>query len=197
MSQDINLACECGSFKAVIHDASQQTGNHAVCYCIDCQAFPRHLGQADRILDKTGGTELYQTQPFQVEILEGKEHLAVLQLAEKGLYRWHTSCCNTPICNTMGTAKFSFVGFMVANMTGSTEAIGPVQFRYKINQALGPVDEASGSLVWFAFRTMRNALGSRINGKWKQTPFFDVASGRSVAKPYKLTEAERDAAYSA
>ncbi len=196
MPQDISLACTCGSFTAVIHGASEKTGNHAICYCTDCQAFIRHLGQTDRVLDEKGGTELYQTQPFQVEIQSGAEHLAVLQLAEKGLYRWYVNCCNTPLCNTLGTPKMSFVGFMVANMKSDTSSIGPIQFRYKKEQALSPVSEPTGSLARFAFRTMRNAALSRINGKWKDTPFFDATTGRSVAKPYRLTEAEREAAYS-
>ncbi|MEM9582705.1 MAG: DUF6151 family protein [Pseudomonadota bacterium] len=197
MSNDIPLSCRCGSFKAVIHDANSKTGNHAICYCVDCQAFARHLGQAGRVMDEKGGTEIYQTQPYQVEILAGAEHLAVLQLAEKGLYRWYTNCCNTPICNTLGTPKFSFAGFLTANMTDNFDATGPVQFRYKREQALAPVAEPSGSLARFAFRTMRRAAMSRITGKWKKTPFFDAATGRSLAKPTRLSEAERSAAYSA
>ena len=192
---DVSLACACGSFQAVIRDASARTGNHAICYCVDCQAFARHLGQGARILDASGGTQIYQAQPYQVSIETGAENLAVLQLAKKGLYRWYASCCNTPLCNTMGSAKFSFVGFMVPNMKPPLDALGPVRFRYKRDQATAPVSEPSGSLLRFAMRTARNAMRSRLNGKWRETPFFDASTGQSAAKPYRLSEAEREKAY--
>ena len=195
MMEDVSLACECGQFRATIHGASPATGNHAVCYCIDCQAFVRHLGKEPRIFDAQSGTEIYQTQSFQVEITAGKDALAVLQMAEKGLYRWYASCCNTPLCNALGSPKFSFAGFMVANMTPPLEALGPISLRYKSDQASGPVSEPSGSLMRLAFRTMRNALRSRLNGKWRETPFFDATTGKSVVKPYRLCEAERERAY--
>lgn len=195
MPQDVTLSCACGSFQAVIHDASGKTGNHAVCYCSDCQAFARHLGQGARVMDEIGGTQLYQTQPYKVEIQAGADKLTVLRLAPKGLYRWHTTCCNTPVCNTLGTPKFSFAGFMAANITSGFEALGPVAVRYKPDHALGPVPQPTGSLPRFIFYTLRNVLRSRINGNWKQTPFFDAASGQAVVKPYTLTEAEREAAY--
>lgn len=195
MTNDVTIACECGTFQAAIHGASPENGNHAICYCVDCQAFPRHLGQTDRILDEAGGTDLYQTQPHRVHIRAGADKLAVLRLGPKGLYRWHTTCCNTPICTTMGSPKFSFAGFLTANVTSGLESLGPVQFRYKPDHALKPVTEPSGSLAKFAFRTMRSALACRINGKWKETPFFDVQTSKAVSKPYTLTEAEREAAY--
>ena len=195
MSTDVTLACACGSFKAVVHNASPRTGNHAVCYCHDCQAFARHLEQSDRVLDTKGGTELYQTQPFQVEFLEGQAHLAVLQLAKKGLYRWYTTCCSTPLCNTMGSPKFSFVGFMAANISEGQDALGPVSTRYKPEQATAPVTEPKGSMARFAFFTIRNMIRARITGAWKQTPFFNCETGRSIVKPYVLSTAERERAY--
>ena len=192
---DVSLSCLCGTFQATIQDASPRTGNHAICYCVDCQAFARHLGQGVRILDAAGGTQLYQTQPCQVRIDAGAEQLAVLQMAEGGPYRWYAGCCDTPLCNTLRRAKVPFVGFMVPNMTPPLDVLGPVRFRYKSDQATGPVSEPSGSLVWFALRTMRNVLRSRLNGTWRETPFFDVSTGKSVAKPYQLSEAERAKAY--
>ena len=195
MSTDISIACACGSFSARVHGVSPDRGNHAICYCVDCQAFVRHLGQEARILDPEGGTQIYQTQPYRVEITSGADQLALLQLAEKGLYRWYTRCCNTPLCNTMGTAKFSFVGFMVANIAPPLDALGPVRFRYKREQATAPVAAPSGSLLRFAFRTVRKTVRLRLNGKWRETPFFDVSTGKSVVKPVQLTQAEREKAY--
>jgi len=193
MAQDISLRCSCGQFQAVIHAPGAATDNHGICYCTDCQAFPRHLGQAARCLDVAGGTAIYQTQPSKVQITSAAENLAVLRLAPKGLYRWHTSCCNTPICNTMGSPKLSFVGFLTCNFEGT--ALPPIAFRYKKEHALQPVDGPSGSLAAFAFKTAKNMLVARVTGRWKHTPFFEAKTGRAVVAPYTLSEAERQAAY--
>ena len=195
MAQDISLRCTCGQFRAVIHAPGPATDNHGICYCTDCQAFPRHLGQAARCLDAAGGTAIYQTQPSKVKITSGAEHLSVLRLAPKGLYRWHTSCCDTPICNTMGSPKLSFVGFLTCNFDDTT--LPPIAFRYKKDQALQPVDAPSGSLAAFAFKTAKNMLRARVTGRWKNTPFFEPQTGRAVVPPYTLSEAERQAAYTA
>ncbi|MEM6595892.1 MAG: DUF6151 family protein [Pseudomonadota bacterium] len=197
MSDTISISCKCGAFTAVLHHDRPERCNHAVCYCVDCQAAARHLGEWDRITDEKGGTEIYQTVPEKLEIMEGADHLAVMQLAPKGLYRWHTSCCGTSLGNTLGGPKFSFVGLIVANMEPPLEALGPVQFRYKPEQALAPVSEPKGNLAYFAFRTLRNALRARLTGAWRKTPFFDVKTGLAASKPVVLSEAERAAAYKA
>lgn len=145
-------------------------------------------------MDNAGGTEVYQTQPYQVEITSGLDKLAVLQLAKKGLYRWHTTCCNTPICNTMGTPKVSFMGFMVENMTAGQDALGPILLKYKTEQATASVPLPHGSVAKLVLRSVRNILRSRLNGRWKQNPLFGE-DGRPLVKPYVLSEAERVAAY--
>lgn len=193
MADAISLACSCGRFQAKIHDPGPSTDNHGICYCVDCQAFPRHLGQAERCLDASGGTDIYQTQPSKVEITAGTEHLAVLRLLPKGLHRWHTTCCGTPICNTMGSPKLSFVGFLTCNFAPGD--LLPIAFRYKKEQALAPVEGPSGSVAAFAFKTVKTMLGARLSGTWKQTPFFDPVSGRAVVAPYTLSETEREKAY--
>ena len=163
MATDIPISCACGQFQAVVKDANSRTGNHGICYCIDCQAFARHLGQMERVCDAKGGTELYQTQPRQVKILAGQDKLAALQLAPKGLYRWYASCCNSPIGNTIGNPRLSFVGLVVANMHPPEGALGPIAFRYKSSQALSEVSEPQGSTLAFAAKTIRNMLGARLS----------------------------------
>lgn len=193
MSEDIHVSCQCGSFQARLRGADARNGNHGMCYCVDCQAFARHLGQIGVVTDAAGGTEIYQTQPARVEITAGMDKLAVLQLKQKGLYRWHTTCCNTPICNMVGNPKISFAGFLVANIA-APEALGPVRFRYKREHALTPVREPAGSMLGFIARTVRAIAAERISGRWKQTPFFGT-DGRAVVKPRVLSDAEREAAY--
>lgn len=197
MAQDLPLSCACGSFRAVARDVTRSNQMHLVCYCRDCQAAPRHLGQEDRILDPQGGTALLHTQPSRFEILAGAEHLALLRLGPKGALRWYVSCCNTPIATTTTSPKFAFVGIPTANFTvpaiEKAAALGPVTLRYKIDQALSEVNEPKGNAFVFIFKTFRNILKARLSGSWRKTPFFD-AECNPVRPANILTKEERHAA---
>ena len=197
MSEPLQILCKCGAFQAQVDADSLRTGNHGMCYCEDCQAFQRYLGQQGTYLDAQGGTELFQAQSWQIKITQGKENLQIVKLSPKGLYRWHTSCCKTPLFNTVGNPKIAFAGIIAGTIQVQNERLGPINFRYKTEQATAPVTEPKGSMIKFVFRTMRNILGSRISGRWKDTPLFDPDTGRSIVKPYVLSEAERAKAYSA
>lgn len=76
------LSCMCGKVKGAV--AVSAPTNHVVCYCRDCQAFARFLGQ-EAILDRHGGTEIVQTNASKVTLSEGMEHLAAIRLTNKGL----------------------------------------------------------------------------------------------------------------
>lgn len=190
------LQCACGELQLELHGADAQNGTHAICYCTDCQAFARSLGKADW-LDEQGGTDLFQSQPHRVRITSGAERLGVLQLNKKGLYRWYATCCDTPLCNTLGTPKMAFASFLTANMKGDLSRLGPVLFQHKPDHALSPVAPNSGPMWRFALRAMRMMLAERLSGRWKQTPFFDAHTGRSIVRPRILSEDERRAAYRA
>lgn len=110
------------------------TRSHLVCYCCDCRAYAQQLQQADILLDEHGGTELVQTYLSNMQIIQGYQHIVCLPLSEKGIYRWHTSCCNTPIGNTAHLAKLPFVGIPVAFMwfesaTQKSNCLGKLSFR--------------------------------------------------------------------
>lgn len=190
----IEIRCSCGSMQIELAGATARSGTHAMCFCVDCQAFARALGKPE-ILDAQGGTCLYQSQPHRVVIKQGADQLAVLQLKKKGLYRWYAKCCDTPLCNTLGTPKMAFASFLTANMTQGADQIGPILFCNKPDQALGPVDIKSGPMWKFILRAMRAMFAERLSGRWKKTPFFDMATGRSVTRPRVLSEEEREAAY--
>ena len=192
---DLPLRCRCGAFRAVVRGASEDAGSRVVCYCVDCRAFARHLGQEDRCTDSLGGTELYQTAPRRFDIEQDADELAVLRLSEKGLYRWYARCCDTPLCATLGTPKIAFVGILTANMEPPRDSLGPVSFRYKRDQALGRVEAGPGNLLRYGLRTLSRIVRPRLDGSWRRTPFFDAGTGRSVAEPRVLTDQERARAY--
>ena len=197
MGNIISISCECREFTAELTGATAQNGGNAICYCTDCRAFVHHLDKADNYLDEYGGSRLYQTQPHRVKIIKGQDKLAVLQLKDEGLYRWYVSCCDTPIGNSLGTPKFSFFAFLVNNFQNGKNEIGPVHFRYKSEHALKPIIEPSGSLLLYMWRTLFRTTALRLNGKWKDTPFFDYSTGKAITEPRVLNDEERNTAYRA
>lgn len=112
--RDVTFSCDFGSVKGVAHEVSPKSVCHLVCYCKDCRAFARHLGQME-VLEPGGGSPLVQVMPARVEITEGQAHISCLKLAPRGLYRWYAACCNTPIANTVSTPKLPLAGLWRAN----------------------------------------------------------------------------------
>lgn len=63
---------------------------------------------------------------------QAAENLACLRLTDKGLLRWYSTCCQTPIGNTSANWKISFVGqsisidaiFLIAACARNTWARG-------------------------------------------------------------------------
>lgn len=96
----ISLACICGHLEGKLESVDLGKGERFVCLCDDCQAFARYLGQEKKALDPQGGTEIFAVTPSQIKFTKGLENLTCLKLSEKGMLRWYTSCCKTPIANT-------------------------------------------------------------------------------------------------
>jgi len=110
MSTQAELRCRCGEVVGVVSNASSQTVNRVVCYCDDCQAFAQQLGRAD-LLDAQGGSDIVQVAPASLTFVKGQDRIAGLRLTPKGLFRYHTTCCNTPVGNTLSPA-IPFVGIV-------------------------------------------------------------------------------------
>ena len=104
------LQCRCGTIKGWVSDT--ESANRVVCYCRDCQAFARFLGQESATLDAQGGSDVVQTLPKNVTFTQGADALACMRLTEKGMVRWYAGCCKTPIGNTLENYKISFVGLL-------------------------------------------------------------------------------------
>lgn len=191
---DVVVSCKCGTLKGVLHDCSTKTGSHVLCYCKDCQAGARFL-DATHILDEFGGTDIFQTVPSHVEITQGQENLACFRLSPKGLMRWYATCCNTPMFNTLGSPKLSFVGLATAVIEGDEykSLIGPVIAVNSAENAQG----ASGDLKSFGFKSagfhiLKRHIGAKLRRN-RSNPFFDGA-GNPVVIPRILTLEERKAA---
>lgn len=195
MTQDISLTCQCGAFKATLDPAPPARSNHGICYCVDCQAFARHLGQFGVATDEIGGTEVYQTDPSRLQITDGSENLALLRLGPKGLCRWYASCCKTPLFNTVANPKLSFIGIVTTNLQHPVGALGPIRFRYKAEQALGPVEGDKGSMLGFVFHAIKNISWARLSGRWKNNPLYNMDTLEPVVPPVVISKEEKAAAY--
>ena len=190
---NLPLKCRCGAVRGEMQPRRAYT--RATCYCKDCRAYARFLGQPG-VLDEAGGTDVVPTAPATVRLTAGLEHVACMSLSPKGTLRWYAACCRSPIGNTLPTAKMSFVG-LVSTCVETPEApaeaaFGPVRCCVNTEGAIGeakPAPFAVGTLIrWFIVTT----LLARLRGDWRTNPFFDVETDRPIARPTVLSPDERE-----
>ena len=199
MPRDLRLRCSCGALQGTAHGVSAAGGNHAVCYCDDCQAFQRFLGRASDVLDPHGGTDIFQMSAARLSLDAGREHLACMRLSPRGMCRWYAACCNTPIGNTLAAPSIPFVGLISACMARPADdpslqaSLGPIRWRAFRKFARGdaaavPAGETLASAV---LRFLGLGLMWRLRGDGRRTPFFDPQTARPVVEPRVLTLQER------
>lgn len=180
----------CGAVEGVAVGVTPQSGNRVVCCCDDCQRFAEHLNGESDILDEFGGTDIYQTSQSQVTVNSGAEHLRCVRLSEKGLTRWYTDCCKTPIGNTL-SAKVPFVGGIHSFMDidqGRDETLGPVRAYVQIQHARGEPTYPHGAEKFplgITLRIVRKMLMWKLRGMSKPSAFYDE-SGKAQSKPTVL-----------
>ena len=174
MSKQAELRCRCGEVVGEITNASPRTVNRVVCYCDDCQAFAHQLGRAD-LLNAQGGSDIVQVAPASLTFVKGQERIAGVRLTSKGLFRWHTTCCNTPVGNTLSPA-IPFVGILArAFDTGTQRAdqvFGPPTGAIFGKCAIGePPPGSTGPNLPLVLRVIVRVLGWRLMGKAWPDPF--------------------------
>ena len=166
--------CRCGTLKGEV--ARPERGVRAVCYCRDCQAFARELGDPGAVLDELGGTDVVATQSRYVRFTSDTRTLACLSLYPRGLLRWYASCCRTPIGNTPRDWRLPYIGLVHACL-GTVEPLKRswprVQLRVNTKGASG----APPRMPWTQFLPMLAFMprmaAARLSGAYRQTPFFD------------------------
>lgn len=191
------LSCKCGILKGIV--AHPERVNRAICYCRDCQAFAHFLGRADEVLDANGGTDVIQTIPAHLTFTQGQQQLACMRLTEKGLVRWYTRCCNTPIGNTSADFRISFIGLihncLDDNDKSLDDSFGAVRMWSFTKGAKKPVKSRTPTMVAGILRLIGMVFRARITGAYKQTPLFSPDTGVPVAVPKILSSSERAAVY--
>lgn len=192
MSKIIKLECLCGTVKGNIK-VVPGCFFHVHCLCCDCQNYAAYLQNEENILDEHGSSELFQTYPKLMEFTEGKEKLACVQLQDKGIYRWHTTCCNMPLANTMSSPNIPFIGVSVKLMQFSSEQekldkLGPVTLKAFGKHAIGTMPKDAHAKFPISF--MPKIIGFMAKGMFKKmnrpSPFFN--GKEPVAKIKLLTK---------
>ena len=181
------VRCECGKFQAEVTDVRASTGGRAVCYCDDCQSFLHHIGRAE-LLDKNGGTEVIPTFPSSIKITAGREQLRCTRLSPRGLYRFSTACCKTPVANlTLGAPwaglsphlyNFGEAGFVERNF-------GPIKSRIMAKFAYGDIPKEASpkmGLRDIAF-VAPFLLKGFLLGKKSPSPFFEADGKTPIVTP--------------
>lgn len=186
------LACLCQAVQG--HISGSGTASRVLCYCKDCQAFARFLNAGETVLDAQGGTRIVQIASNRVTISQGHEHIALMRLSERGLFRWYTRCCQTPIGNTLPTQALAFIGLIDAFMDKSRLAEDFPQRLAVVHteSALGSPKPHSHGLLSTMWRFAKMVVPARLTGTHTHSPFFDK-QGKPVASPQILTKAQRKA----
>lgn len=196
---DIALQCRCGKVQAVAEKIDPSALNRAVCLCADCQAYAHYLGQTGDVLDQNGGTDIFPVTPRQFKFTKGQDQLRCLRLTEKGMIRWFTNCCRTPIANSMASSKFPFAGVVHTMLDHAnpgrdrTELIGPIRARIFGKQGIGPLPRGTSPTapIMFILKTVKHLLVAYVRGEQQPSPFFSAATGLPTMKPYVLNHQER------
>ncbi len=187
------IRCRCGKLQAAV--ARPELGTRGICYCRDCQAFAHFLGLPEGMLDSMGGTDIVAVRPRDVSFVRGVEYLACVSLTEKGMLRWYSSCCRTPIGNTPRDIRRSHLGLIHTALEGGSRdlsaSFGPVRMRVNRQSARGQPEATPGVLFARAVvRHLGSLLWSRVGGKYKINPFFNATAGTPRVAPRVLTPAE-------
>jgi hypothetical protein len=196
MSTQIELRCRCGAVRGAVSNPSSKNVNRVVCYCEDCQAFAHQLGRAD-LLDAHGGTDIVQLAPASLSFSHGQDKIAGLRLTPKGLLRWHTTCCNTPVGNTL-TPAIPFIGIVAQVFDGGTRAIdeafgrpvGAIFGKYAVGEA---PKGSTGFNLSLMLRAIGKVLGWRLSGKAWPHPFFKRESSETIYPLTVLSHQQREA----
>lgn len=188
---NISLQCTCGTVQGVATNITPENGNRVICCCDDCQSFARFLEREKDILDDFGGTDIFQTSQSQIKICHGNDQLRCIRLKPKGLVRWYTDCCKTPIGNTV-SLSMPFVGvihnFMRHDVQREHDLGQPRAYVQTLHAQGTPTypQKSKKYPIGITLRIIRLMIGWRLSGKNKPSVFFDN-EGRPVVKPRVLS----------
>ena len=196
MSTQAELRCQCGEVMGVVSNASPRAVNRVVCYCDDCQAFAYQLGRAD-LLNAQGGSDIVQVAPASLTFVKGQDRIAGVRLTSKGLFRYYTTCCNTPVGNTLSPA-IPFVGILAqafdTDGQRADQLFGAPAGAIFGKCAIGePPAGSTGLNLTLMLRAIAKVLGWRLTGRVWPHPFFRPNTGETIFPLTVLSNERREA----
>ncbi|TQM10504.1 hypothetical protein FB548_2707 [Pseudoxanthomonas sp. 3HH-4] len=186
----LELRCRCGQVQGTVD--ARRAYARATCYCGDCRAYARHLGQPG-VMDAQGGTDIVAMNPLAVRFTAGEEHIAGLCLRQGGLLRWYAACCRTPLANTPRDGKVAYVGVVAACLVPEADvdaAFGPPgHVVLNSDSAVGDVRRTPLAFLAAGARIAMGIMAARLRG---QAPgLFFSANGQPLRTAYPLGEDPR------
>jgi len=192
---NIRIRCRCGKLQGELDTAA--VAARAKCYCTDCRAFARFLGNEITLLDGAGGTEVAAALPSGLRFTEGLDQLACMSLSPKGLYRWYAGCCRTPIGNTPRDPKLPYVGVIRACMAASSAeldaALGRGHIAANTKTAYRKVETTPAATAWAVLKIGGMIVKARLSGSYRNNPFFVPGGADPVRTPRVISVEERAA----
>ncbi len=193
----MEIQCECGTFRAELTGFPKNTPGRFFCYCDDCQTYMHFLDRAD-LMDEAGGCEIVPVYPSEMKFTQGSESLKCVRLSSKGLYRWTTTCCKTPILNTSPGMPWLGVAsrvYTVKDPTFLQRTLGEVRCRIEGRFARGTPPPGTSEKATFKdfLKLIPFLLKGVIKRKGRNSPFFKSDGKTPIVTPYVLTIEERNA----
>lgn len=193
---DLAFSCRCGTVAGMLIDVGPANGDHVVCHCGDCQNFAHHLGAADHILGRYGGTDLYQGRCAKMRLVKGADQLSCLHLTDKPTLRWFASCCRTPMFNTYANGRIPYVTALLANFDQDQvkAMIGPVAGHLFLPDEDGILPDAPRmAMSKLMRRFFKRMVRDMLSGDRRRSALFDAITLEPISQPHRLTQAERSA----
>jgi hypothetical protein len=195
VTTDLPTRCRCGNVEGTAVGLSPRTTNRFLCYCRDCRAYLRWLGRTE-LVHAAGGVDIVQLARSGARFSKGEDALRCVRLSPKGMHRWFTECCRTPVGNTM--LGVPFIGLSGAFLASDSAAVlietcgEPVP----INERSATAEIPGGVSRLRQARAIAHA--ARLFASWmitergKPGPLFDATETPRVT-PRVLTPSEREA----
>ena len=190
---DMTFSCACGTVAGTIADVGPKQGDYVYCHCTDCQAVPRLLGAEERVLERAGGTALYQTRCAKLSLDSGKDMLAGVHMTDQPTLRWYASCCDTPLFNTYANGKLPYTTILLANCDESGRAaLGEPRGHLFLADAPGDTAGLKPLKMSTLLRSFFKRLVADIfSGDRRRNALFDPQTLEPIATPRRLTPEER------
>jgi len=185
----MQIACDCGQFKAELMAFPKNSPGRLMCYCDDCQQYLHKLERTD-LLDDYGGTEVIPVYPADIKFLQGAEKLQCNRLAKRGNNRWSTTCCNSPIANTPAGIPWAGLFHQTYTRTDANflEKLGTVRSRINGKYAREGVPFTISPKIGFTamLTVMPFIIKGKLLKKHLNSPFFEADNRTPIHPPRVL-----------